>query len=152
MDLQDPEPPRKVLKKLALESATPPSGDVTISDTPYKTSDEAHLCLLRQNDDLEAEYNHLCQQLNHSPNTQQIQVERTYSVDGQNLANRPYDRQAASIGSQGQTNDAPDNSKVTVRSGYSQSTPRDYSGRSPATPSRDHGADQWGTWSISPPM
>jgi hypothetical protein len=61
MNLQDPEPPRKVLKKLALESATPPSGDVTISDAPYETSDEAHLCLLRQNDDLEAENNHLCQ-------------------------------------------------------------------------------------------
>jgi hypothetical protein len=36
MNLQDPEPPREALEKLALESATPPSGDVTISDAPIR--------------------------------------------------------------------------------------------------------------------
>jgi hypothetical protein len=64
MNLQDPEPPREALKKLALESTTPPSRDVTISDAPYETSDEACLCLLRQSDDLEMENNHLRQKLN----------------------------------------------------------------------------------------
>jgi hypothetical protein len=59
MNLQDPEPPWEALEKLALESATPPSRDVTISDAPYETSDEAHLCLLCQNDYLEAKNNHL---------------------------------------------------------------------------------------------
>ena len=47
MNLQDPEPPREALEKLALESTTPPSRDATISDAPYETSDEAHLRLLR---------------------------------------------------------------------------------------------------------
>jgi len=64
MNLQDPEPPREALEKLMLESATPSSGDITISDAPYETSDEARLRLLRQNDDLKEENNHLCQKLN----------------------------------------------------------------------------------------
>jgi hypothetical protein len=64
MNQQDPEPPWEALKKLALESATPPLGDITISDAPYETSDEARLCLLHQNDDLKAENNHLRQKLN----------------------------------------------------------------------------------------
>jgi hypothetical protein len=46
MNLQDPEPPREAPKKLTLESTTVPSGDVTISDTPYETSDKACLRLL----------------------------------------------------------------------------------------------------------
>jgi hypothetical protein len=54
MNLQDPEPPREALEKLALESVAPPSRDVTVSDAPYETSDEARQCLLRHNDDLEA--------------------------------------------------------------------------------------------------
>jgi hypothetical protein len=54
MNLQDLEPPWKALEKLTLESATPPS-----RDAPYETSDEARMCLLRQNDDLEAENIHL---------------------------------------------------------------------------------------------
>ena len=64
MNLQDPEPPQEALEKLTLESATPLSRDATISDTPYETSDEARLRLLRQNDDLKEENNHLCQKLN----------------------------------------------------------------------------------------
>ena len=64
MNLQDPEPPWEALEKLVLKSATLLLGDVTISNTPYKTSDEARLCLLRQNDDLKEENNHLCQKLN----------------------------------------------------------------------------------------
>ena len=90
MNLQDPEPPREALEKLVLESATPPSGDVIVSDAPYKTSNEARLCLLPQNDDLKAKNNHLHQKLNQSPDTQQIQVQHTHPVGGQNLANRPY--------------------------------------------------------------
>ena len=90
MNLQDPEPPREALEKLVLESATPPSGDVIVSDAPYKTSNEARLCLLPQNDDLKAKNNHLHQKLNQSPDTQQIQVQHTHPVGGQNLANYPY--------------------------------------------------------------
>ena len=72
MNLQDPELPQEALEKLALDSVAPPSGDVTVSDALYETSDEARLCLLCQNDDLKAENNHLRQQLNQSPNTQLI--------------------------------------------------------------------------------
>ena len=72
MNLQDPEPPQEALEKLALESTTPPSGDITMSDSTYETSDEARLCLLRQNNDLKAENNHLRQQLKQPPNTHQI--------------------------------------------------------------------------------
>jgi hypothetical protein len=90
MNLQDPEPPREAPEKHTLESTTVPSGDVTILDTPYETSDEACLHLLRQNVDLEAENNHLRQKLNQSPDTQQIQVKHTHPTGGQNLANRPY--------------------------------------------------------------
>lgn len=61
MNLQGPEPPQEALEKLTLDSATPPSGDVTIPDATYDTSDEARLHLLCQNDDLDAENNHLCQ-------------------------------------------------------------------------------------------
>jgi hypothetical protein len=64
MNLQDPEPPQEALEKLTLESATPPSGDITILDALYKTSNEARLRLLYQNDDLEAENKHLHQKLN----------------------------------------------------------------------------------------
>ena len=52
MNLQDPEPPQEALEKLTLKSATPPLGDVTVSDAPYETNDEVRPCLLRQNDDL----------------------------------------------------------------------------------------------------
>jgi len=72
MNLQDPEQPQEALEKLTLESTALPSGDITILDASYKTSDEERQRLLRQNDDLEAENNHLRQQLNQSPNTQQI--------------------------------------------------------------------------------
>ena len=61
MNQQDLKPPREALEKLMLESATPPSGDITISDAPYETSNEACLSLLRQNDDLKVENNHLRQ-------------------------------------------------------------------------------------------
>ena len=90
MNLQDPEPPWEALEKLTLESATPPSGDINISDAQYETSDEGRLRLLHQNDDLRAENNRLRQQLNKSPTTQQIQVELTHPAGGQNLANCPY--------------------------------------------------------------
>ena len=82
MNLQDPEPPWEALEKLTLESATPPSGDINISDAQYETSDEGRLRLLHQNDDLKAENNHLRQQLNQSPDTQQIQVEHTRHAGG----------------------------------------------------------------------
>jgi hypothetical protein len=59
MNLHDPEPAREALEKLTLESATLPSGDTTVSDTPYETSNEVRLRLLHQNDNLEAD-NHLC--------------------------------------------------------------------------------------------
>jgi hypothetical protein len=78
MNLQDPKPPREALEKLVLESATLMSGDITVLDTLYETSNEACLRLLHQNDDLEAENKHLHQKLNQSPNTQQIQVEHTH--------------------------------------------------------------------------
>jgi hypothetical protein len=55
MNLQDPKPPREALEKLALESATLPLGYITILDALYETRNEAHLCLLHQNDDLEVE-------------------------------------------------------------------------------------------------
>jgi hypothetical protein len=63
------QPPQEALEKLMLKRATPLLGDVTISNAPYETSDEACLCLLRQNDDLKAVNNHLCQKLNQSPDT-----------------------------------------------------------------------------------
>ena len=63
MNLHDPKPPQEALEKLALESTTSPSGDVTVLDAPYKTSDEARL-RLHQNDDLKARNNHLRQKLN----------------------------------------------------------------------------------------
>lgn len=59
MNIQDPEPPWEELEKLTLGYPTPLLGDVTIYDISYDTSDEACLCLLRQNDDLEAENYHL---------------------------------------------------------------------------------------------
>jgi len=90
MNLQDPEPPWEALEKLTLESATPPSGDINISDAQYETSDEGRLRLRHQNDDLRAENNRLRQQLNKSPATQPIQVELTHPAGGQNLANCPY--------------------------------------------------------------
>lgn len=43
MNLQDLEPPREALEKLMLESTVPPLGDVTVSDAPYETSDEARI-------------------------------------------------------------------------------------------------------------
>ena len=46
MNLQDPEPPWEALEKLMLKSATPPSGDITVTDAPYETNDEVHLHLL----------------------------------------------------------------------------------------------------------
>ena len=61
MNLQDPEPPWEALEKLTLESVALPLGDVTILDAPYETSNKAHLHLLHQNDNLEAENNHLRQ-------------------------------------------------------------------------------------------
>ena len=70
MNVQDPKPPQKELEKLELGSPTPPSGDVTIPEATYETSDEARLRLLRQNDDLEEENNHLRQKLDKSPKTQ----------------------------------------------------------------------------------
>jgi hypothetical protein len=63
------QPPQEALEKLVLKRATPPLGDITISDAPYETSDEAHLHLLHQNDDLQAENNHFRQKLNQSPDT-----------------------------------------------------------------------------------
>jgi hypothetical protein len=75
MSLQDPEPPREALEKLALDSVAPPSRDVTISDASYETSDEACLRLLHQNDDLEAENHHLRQQLSQPSDTQWVQIE-----------------------------------------------------------------------------
>jgi hypothetical protein len=62
MNLQDPEPPREALESLRLKA----------QNASYETSDEARLCLLRLNDNLEAENNHLRQQLSQSPDTQQI--------------------------------------------------------------------------------
>ena len=44
MNIQDPEPPQEELEKLALGCPTPLSGDATIPDVTYETSDEA--CLL----------------------------------------------------------------------------------------------------------
>jgi hypothetical protein len=61
MNMQDPELPREELKKLILGCPIPPSGDATIPDATYETSDEACLRLLHQNDDLKAENNHLRQ-------------------------------------------------------------------------------------------
>lgn len=61
MNVQDPKPPREELEKFTLGYPTPLPGDATISDATYKTSDEAHLCLLLQNDDLKEENNHLHQ-------------------------------------------------------------------------------------------
>jgi hypothetical protein len=63
MNLQDPEPPQEALEKLTLDSAAPLSEDVTVSNTLYETSDKACFHLLHQNDDLEAENNHLRQHL-----------------------------------------------------------------------------------------
>lgn len=72
MSLQGPEPPREALEKLVLDSAAPPSRDVTISNAPYETNDEACLWLLHQNDDLKAENHHLRQQLSQPSDTQWI--------------------------------------------------------------------------------
>jgi hypothetical protein len=63
------QPPQEALEKLLLESTTPSLGDVSISNAPYEKSDEACLCLLRQNDDIKAENNHLHQKLNKYPDT-----------------------------------------------------------------------------------
>ena len=82
MNARDLEPPREELKKLELGSPTPPLGDVTIPDATYETSDKACLHLLCQNDDLEAENNHLPQQLDKSPNTQQIRPTSTHPMGG----------------------------------------------------------------------
>ena len=59
MNIQDPELPPEELEKLTLDYPTPSLGDATILDATYETSDEAHHHLLRQNDDLEVENNHL---------------------------------------------------------------------------------------------
>jgi hypothetical protein len=125
MNLQDPEPPREALEKLALESATPPSGDITISDAPYETNDEACLCLLRQIDDLEAENNHLRQQLSQSPDTQQIQVEHTHPTGSQNLANRPYGLL------QSDSRAEPTTHPTTQKSRFNQDTPQVSHGPAP---------------------
>ena len=86
MSVQDPEPPREELEQLVLGCPTPSSRDVTIPDATCETSHEARLCFLHQNDDLDAENNHIRQQLDQSPNTQQIWPVNAHSSGGKNLA------------------------------------------------------------------
>ena len=88
--MQDPEPPWEELEKLALNCPTPSAGDVTVPNVSYETSSEACLCLLCQNDALEAENNHILQQLEQRSDTQQIQVPASHPTGGQNLIDRPY--------------------------------------------------------------
>ena len=61
MNLQDPEPPREELEKLTLDCPSSSAGDVTVRSASYETSNKAWLCLLYQNDALEAENNHILQ-------------------------------------------------------------------------------------------
>jgi hypothetical protein len=61
---------------------------MTILDASYETSGEARLCLLCQNDVLEAENNHLRRQLKQSSNIQQTPALITYQTSNQNLVNR----------------------------------------------------------------
>jgi hypothetical protein len=69
MNVQDPKPPREELEKLALDCPSSSVGDVTVHGASYETSNKACLCLLCQNDTLEAEDNHILQQLDPSPGT-----------------------------------------------------------------------------------